>query len=80
MEKYELYYKNTLIGILEINDTSCSYKSKNKETGFLEFLKEDMDYLHPFFESRITKMKSFNLTELKYITDNYKLRKINESS
>lgn len=76
MEKYELYYKNTLIGILEINDTSCSYKSKNKETGFLEFLKEDMDYLHPFFSSRINNMKKFNLIKQKYETDNYEIKRI----
>lgn len=76
MEKYELYYKNTLIGILEINDTSCSYKSKNKETGFLEFLKEDMDYLHPFFSSRINNMSKFNMTQVQYPTDGYKLVKV----
>ena len=80
MEKYELYYRDVLIGILEINNSTYYYKSIENNQDILSFLKEDMDYLHPFLESRITKMKRFNLTELKYLTDNYELRKINQSS
>lgn len=77
MEKYELYYKDVLIGLLEINNNTYYYKHIENNQDILEFLKDDMDFLHPFLESRITKMQSFNLTELKFQTDDYKIIKIN---
>ena len=55
MRKFELYFKNYLIGDIEMNDNSFLYVP-NKEVIeeinddlLLVFLKEKIDYLHPFF-------------------------------
>lgn len=82
MRKFELYFKNYLIGSIEMNDNSFLY-IPNKEVIeeinddlLLVFLKEEIDYLHPFFESRIENMDKFNMKELKYPNSSYKLKEI----
>lgn len=82
MRKFELYFKNYLIGNIEMNDNSFQYVP-NKEVIeeinddlLLVFLKEKIDYLHPFFESRIKNMDKFNMKELKYPNSSYELKEI----
>lgn len=82
MRKFELYFKHYLIGSIEMNDNSFLY-IPNKEVIeeinddlLLVFLKEEIDYLHPFFESRIENMDKFNMNELKYPNSSYKLKEI----
>lgn len=76
MEKYELYYQNDLIGIVEINSSIKTYKCISKNEDIFDFLKVDMNYLHPFLESRIYNMKKFSLTQVQYQTDCYRLVKV----
>ncbi len=81
-EKYELLYKDILIGKLSIDKNgTLSYKALNVDENslILFFLKKDIscnikDF--PFFELRINNMKKFNLNVLKYQTDNYTIRKV----
>lgn len=81
MSVYKLFYKNILIGTLELSKDYCYYKANLNNIKELDdemihaFLKNDMNYLHPFFETRINNMNKFNLDELKYETDNYELVK-----
>lgn len=82
MRKFELYYKEYLIGSIEMNDNSFLY-IPNKEVIeeinddlLLVFLKEEIDYFHPFFKSRIENMDKFNMNELKYPNSSYKLKEI----
>lgn len=88
LEIYELEYNNVLIGILslDINSNQAIYRVNQENIDNLEnkdlilnFLLHDIstyEEILPFFESRISNMKKFNLNELSYPTDNYKLRKI----
>ena len=79
--KYELYYKDILIGNLDVSNNTIKYTANKEninnldedENMILNFLKEDMDYLHPFLEMRIDKLKKFNLKSVAFPTDNYKL-------
>lgn len=81
IEKYELLYKDILIGKLSIDKNGAlSYKAlnANENDTILFFLKKDIscnikDF--PFFESRINNMKKFDLDTLNYQTDNYTIRK-----
>ena len=79
-EQYELYYNKTLIGILTVNNDKYFYEVSDKINQVLDqifdFLKTNQcSDSFPFFKKRIEDMKKFNLTELKYQTDNYKLIK-----
>ena len=64
--KYELYYRNILIGNLCISNDYTKY-TPNKENisniddMIFNFLKEEMDYLHPFLKMRVDKLKKFNM-------------------
>lgn len=80
---YELTYHDVLIGELFVNNNICYYRpitnnieSLSKDNLLLNFLKNEInDVLEnlPFFESRISKMISFNLKEISYPNDFYKL-------
>ena len=82
-EQYELYYNKTLLGILTVNNDKYFYEVSDEINQVLDqifdFLKTNQcSDSFPFFEKRIEDMKKFNLTELKYQTDNYKLIKISD--
>ena len=82
MEKYDVYNLDELIGKIIINANDFHYKKcydeKYDDSNLLSFLKEDTNQFIPFFESRIRYLKQFNLSELKYATDNYKIVKVNK--
>ena len=73
MKQYELYYKDSLIGKLEISDKIKYTAVNNNISDVFNFLKEDMDYLHSFLELRIEKMNTFNLESISFLNDSYKL-------
>lgn len=73
MKQYELYYKDSLIGKLEISDKIKYTVVNNNISDVFNFLKEDMDYLHSFLELRIEKMNTFNLESISFLNDSYKL-------
>lgn len=77
MKQYELYYKKELIGKLEISNMVKYTVVNNNIDDVHGFLKEDMDYLHPFLELRVNKMFQFNLEKLSLNTDYYELVLIN---
>ena len=82
MRKFELYYKEYLIGNIEMNDNSFLYVPNKKNIEeinddlLLVLLKDKIDYYHPFFESRIKNMDKFNMNELKYQNSSYELKEI----
>ena len=82
MRKFELYYKDYIIGNIKMNEDSFLYApnseviKKIEEEIILEFLKEKIDYYHPYFKSRIENMDKFNLKSIKYINSNYELKEI----
>ena len=73
MKQYELYYKDSLIGKLEISDEIKYTVVNNNIYDVFNFLKEDMDYLHSFLKLRIEKMNTFNLESISFFNDSYKL-------
>lgn len=82
MRKFELYYKEYLVGNIEMDDNSFLYVPNKKNIEeinddlLLVFLKDKIDYYHPFFESRIKNMDKFNMKELKYQNSSYELKEI----
>lgn len=80
MNKYEIYYKNSLIGNCFIKDDYLEYKVINKIDDVFEFLKNDyngklVDF--PFIYDKIIHIKKFNLKELSYQGSSYLVKKIN---
>ena len=80
MKEYELFYKGVLIGLLSLNENDVSYiANKDNINSFedcdmmLYFLKEDMNYLHPFFEMRLERMNKFSLDRISFVNDCYEL-------
>ena len=76
--KYELYYRNILIGNLSISNDYTKYTPNKENISNIEdlifnFLKEEMDYLHPFLKMRVDKLKKFNMKSVSFPTDSYKL-------
>lgn len=86
IEHYEVYYLDHLIGNLYFDpiENKYSYIVKDKiidelNIKLFSFLVRSTDgYIDefPFFESRISNMKKFNLQELKYPTDSFKIIKL----
>ena len=84
MEKYELYYFDSLIANISIIDNSVLYvpimeNIQQFETQILVDLKteKNTNIEHfPFLCTRINNMKKFQLNVLKYVTDNYTIKKI----
>lgn len=83
MEKYELYYKEFLIGLIEINECSYYFKSytdKLKDNSIYDliynFLKEDSFEINSFIRYKIEHMRKFNLDILQYQNSDYVFKKI----
>ena len=80
---YNLFYNEQLIGVIELNLATniVKYKTISNNEPILELLKTDLnDSIEnfPFIQSRIENMNNFNLTEVSYPTDNYRLVKIDK--
>lgn len=80
MKEYELFYRGVLIGLLSLNENYVSYiANKNNINScvdrdmILSFLKEDMNFLHPFFEIRLERMNKFSLDRISFENDYYEL-------
>ena len=88
VERYELYYKEHLIGKLEVDTQSGKHRytaacplteQLAKKYPFPPHLLHDSDgWVEPmgFFLVRIRDMKRWNLTEINYQTDYFLLKKI----
>ena len=87
MEHYEFYYKDVLLGNLDVNDagehryTACSegVEAIRNTVPLMPLLEHGTDgYVAPipFFYTRIGHMKQWKLTEINYQTDWFLLRKI----
>lgn len=87
MVHYEVYYKDILIGFLDVDETGRHRYTVNgpglaavpKQAPMIPLLEKDTDgYVEPipFFYTRINNMKRWNLTEINYQTDWYLLKKI----
>lgn len=86
MERYEVFYRDTLIGRLTVDTTANRYRydpdaegvAKVESAAFLlKVMKEGSRGFGepiPFFQSRIYYMKQWKLTEINYQTDFYTLR------
>ncbi len=85
MEKYSIFYKQTQIGVLEINEKGL-YKY-TPELNVLEKVKKETSLTHemlessgwrkpiPFFKNRIENAKRFSNMEIGYHTDNFRMIK-----
>lgn len=87
MEHYEVYYKDVLIGHLDVDDagrhcyTVCQegVEAVRDTVPLMSVMERGTDgYVKPipFFYTRIGHMKQWNLTEINYQTDWFLLRKI----
>lgn len=85
--KYEIYCKNTLIGVLEVNSDGQHKYTPNKEG--VEIAKKEVSLSHemqvesdwrepiPFFKNRIENAKRFSDGEIiGYHTDQFKMIRI----
>ncbi len=90
MEKYEIFYKDILIGILFVNDEYkyCYEPNKNgveeiKDTAcLLKVMENGTNGIFgepiPFFQERLRYMKLWNLDVIRYHTDYFTVKKIKE--
>lgn len=86
--KYQIFYKETLIGVLEINeegqyrytpDVEAVETLKNEVPLTREMLeKSDWREPIPFFKERIENGSRFNLDVIRYHTDLFKMVKVSE--
>ena len=84
MIKYQVLYKNTEIGILEINDEGKYRYIPNKDNlsqiedtvSLNHDLKNETDWREPisFFKERIDNASRFSKTEFGYQTDFFKMK------
>ena len=88
MDMYQLFYREHLIGVLEVNPETNKYKFTTNEEG-VKVAKEKTSLIPemekgtdgfvdpiPFFANRIMNMERNVLTEINYQTDWFLLKKI----
>ena len=88
MVMYQLFYREHLIGVLEVNPETNKHKFTTNEEG-VKVAKEKTSLIPemekgtdgfvdpiPFFENRIMNMDRSGLTEINYQTDWFLLKKI----
>jgi len=90
MEKYEVYYKDTLIGWLQVNPTVNQYRYDPEPTGtaavknracllrVMENGSEGWAEPIPFFQNRLYNMKRNGLKVVNYQTDYFTMVQIQE--
>lgn len=86
MQKYNVFYKGTLIGVLTVSDEDYSYTPDAKAVAALEAegevllfeAKATQNYSHPikFYKSRIENCSRFPDLKIGYHTDPYSLKSI----
>lgn len=86
--KYQIFYKETLIGVLEINEKGQyrytpdveAVESLKNEVPLTREMIEKSDWREPipFFKERIENGSRFNLDVIRYHTDLFKMVKVSE--
>lgn len=91
-EKYEVFYKDVLIGILTVDVADCKHRYEPNAEGvakvestacLIRVMKEGTDGFTekiPFFENRLYNMKRAGLHEVSYQTDWFLIREIQNES
>ena len=86
MKRYELYLKEVLIGILEVDTVNQKHRYTPTHPQIKEIAKTyPLDRVHidgsngwvkpiPFFYTRIQQMERWNLTQISYQTDRVLLK------
>ena len=90
VRKYEVYYKDDLIGILEVELETRKHKfipnaqgvekTKEKACHIVEILNGTEGFVNPipFFENRLINGERLGLTVINYQTDNYVIKRVSE--
>ena len=86
MERYEVFYRDTLIGILTVDSTTGMHSYEPNEDG-VSAVKQTVPLTHemldgtlgfvepiPFFQNRLKYMKRYGLSEINYQTDYFTIR------
>lgn len=84
MEKYEVYWKDTMIGVLSVNEEQHKYEhieeaiQKLKQIPFDPAVTRSRDWGEkiPFFSSRLESCKRFPELEIGFQTDFYRFKRI----
>lgn len=88
IERYELFYRDVLIGTLEVDPVTKKHNyipdadgvaEVSDRANLLRVMKEgtaDFGEPIPFFENRLRNMKRFGLHEMNYQTDFFTLREM----
>lgn len=85
VEVYEVFYREVLIGILQVDPVGNRYRYLPEKEGvaavesracLLRVMKEGQDWGEPipFFQNRLYNMKRWKLRCVNYQTDNYTVR------
>ncbi len=86
IERYEFFYRDILIGVLEVDPVTKKHnyipdadgvKEASDRACLLRVMKEGTgDFVEPipFFDNRLRNMKRFGLHEMNYQTDYFTLR------
>jgi len=89
LERYEVFYKLELIGILTVDTEANKYKYDPRKEGvdavkntacLLKVMENGtgFDSPIPFFQNRLMNMKRCGLTQVNYQTDNFTIRLMTE--
>lgn len=89
MNKYELYWRTFLIGIIYFNDVlnKMEYvvleneireaeEKTNEKIFSLAKIPQELGEPIPFFKLKIQNLENNNLNDLSYFTDNFRVKKI----
>lgn len=88
MERYQLYYRDFLLGVLEVDPTNGKHCYTPNRAVIDEIDKRyPLDPILlggsdgfvnpiPFFKSRLYQMRRWNLTEINYQTDYFLLKRV----
>lgn len=87
MIKYEILYKQTKIGVLEVNEQGQhkytpdlnGIENVKNEVSLSHYMLEKTDWKAPipFFKNRIENAKRFPKVKIGYHTDNFRMIKLN---